>query len=420
MRILIYSINYAPEPTSTGKYAGELAVWLAARGHEVEAIAPLPHYPQWSVYPAYRGKGVLGFHRETLDGVRVLRCPLYVPHAGRRIGAFRRLLYEASFGLSAGAWFLQRLLTGRRYDVLIAICPPVQLGFWPWLYRVFRRSPWVFHIQDLQVDAAVRLGMLKHQGLSKWMYAFEGFMLRRASAVSTISEPMCQRLIERGAEAERAWLTPNWANLNQVQPGERNNDFRTELNLSDDQLLFTYAGNVGAKQGLEVVLEAADRLREDKRVCFAVIGSGAAQADLAERAKRMKLANVRLLPVQPTERLGAMLAAADVHLVIQRAAAADLVMPSKLTNILSAGRPCLATTESGTALASVLAQSGAGVICQPDDAAALAGAVRALADDQPGRRRMGYNARQYAQRSLDQEVILADFEAKLQALTASR
>ncbi len=420
MRILIYSLNYAPEPTSTGKYTGELAAWLASRGHEVDAIAGTPHYPQWAVAPEYRDRP--RFLTEQLEGVHVMRAPMYIPPPDR-VTAGRRIVYELTFCCSALRYWLPRWLgvgAGRkRYDVVIAVCPPAQLGMWPWVYHLTRRVPWVFHVQDMQVDAAMRLGMLKQRAVGKLLHRIETFLLRRATVVSTITTAMRNRLLERGVAEERAWLVPNWANLDLVEPQDRDNAFRRSLGVRDDQVLFMYAGNLGVKQGLEVLLEAADALREDDRFRFAIVGSGAAEPPLRARLAQLQLKNVAMLPVQPREALSQMLAAADVHLVIQRRDAADLVMPSKLTNILAAGRPSIATADPDTALALVLQEAQSGLACEPQSVGALVEAMRQLADDAQMRREMGYNARRYATTQLNQDGILLSFESRLQDLAGT-
>ncbi|ADL07285.1 glycosyl transferase group 1 [Thermosediminibacter oceani DSM 16646] len=408
LRLLIYGINYTPEPTGTGKYTGEMAAWLAARGHQVDAIVGLPHYPSWEVDPAYQDKG---FHTEIIEGVRVLRVPHFVP-SPERIGAIERIRLESSFSLKALRYWLLFLLQNNSYDAVIAICPPMQVGVYPWLYRLFRGVPWIFHIQDLQVDVAVRLGLLNGK-LSKVLYTVENFLLRRATRVSTITEAMRRRIIAKGVPEKNTWLFPNWSDITFIRPMPRNNAFRQELRVAEDQILFMYAGNMGEKQGLELVLQAAEHLRYYSQLRFVLVGAGVAKQRLEKMAEEMKLTNVTFLPVQPLERLPEMLAAADVHLVVQKSEAADLVMPSKLTNILAAGRPVVATADSGTALHDVLTSYQAGIVTPPGDLKAFIDALQLLAESAILREQMGRNARLYAERYLDKERILKDFEDKL-------
>jgi colanic acid biosynthesis glycosyl transferase WcaI len=170
------------------------------------------------------------------------------------------------------------------------------------------------------------------------------------------------------------------------------------------------------KQGLEVVLDAADLLRWRTEIKFALIGDGAARERLERAAEERGLKNVRFWPIQPLGRLPLVLAAGDIQLVVQRREAADLVMPSKLTNILAAGRPCLATTDEGTALYEVLNEHRCGISTEPGNARELAEGIMALADDVQMRERLGRNARAYAESYLHKDKILATFESNLKEL----
>lgn len=412
MNALIYGLNYYPEPTGCGKYTGEMACWMARQGHDMEAICGLPHYPQWELDTTYSdGRGRV----EVVEGVRVERAAHHIPSADA-LGAKARIKLETSFTLSAARYWLPRLFRRRKPDVVIAITPPMQIGVWPLLYGWVRRVPWILHVQDLQVDAAIRLNMLNGGVFGRFLYWVEGFLLRHATRVSTITEAMRQRIIEKGVPPERVWLCPNWADVQSVRPGPRDNDFRRSLDIADDTLVVLYAGNMGEKQGLDIVLEAAKRCVGDKRLLFLMVGDGGAKARLQRQAQNMDLANVRFLPLQPLEKLSDMLAAGDIHLVVQKREAADLVMPSKLTNIVASGRACVATADAGTALHEVVDGHQTGCVIPPDDAQALTDAVCKLADDADLRAACGRNARLYAEEYLDKIRILSAFEGQLQTL----
>ncbi len=409
MKLLLLSLNFAPEITSTGKYTGELAAWLAARGHEVTAIAGLPHYPAWQVDDAYRRAG---WRRERLQGVAVLRAPHSVPPPGR-VTALRRILMESTFTLASLRWWLPLLLRRERFDAVIAVCPPLQNAVLPGLYGLLRRVPWVLHIQDFQVDAAVRLGMLRIGVFGRALYALENFCLRRARRVATITPAMCRRAIAKGADPDRVLHLPNWADVGHIAPLAPDPEYRRLLGAGSAQLLVMYAGAMGTKQGLELVLEAAARLRGDSRFRFALVGDGSAAPRLRVRATELKLDNLAWLPPQPLERLPALLSAADIHLVVQKCGAADLVMPSKLANILAAGRPAIATAARDTTLWDVLEGGGAGVCVAPESVDGLVGGLQRLAGNGALRAAMGARARAYAEANLDRDAILERFEKQL-------
>lgn len=309
------------------------------------------------------------------------------------------------------------ILFKKKYDVVIAVSPPMQVGLMPWIYNKLRGTPWVFHIQDLQVDAAVRLGMINQGKIVKLLYNIENFLLKRATKVSTITEAMRTRLHNKGVQEENTLLFPNWSDINFITPlSLEGNSYRKELRVSSDQVIFMYAGNIGEKQGLDIILEVAEQFKEDSRARFVIAGEGAAKSKLLKKAESLKLNNVNFLPIQPLEKLPQLLAAGDVHLVIQKSEAADLVMPSKLTNILAAGRPAIATAESGTALYEVLHNHNAGKTGSSDDKQALMKNIEMMIENVEERKQMGINARKAAEILLDKNKILRDFEVQLQNL----
>lgn len=412
LRILVYGYNYFPELTGIGKYTGDMAQWLQEQGHDVEVITALPHYPAWKIEESYQGKS---FFREVTDGITVLRTPLYVPPANQRT-TFRRMLLDTSFTANSLRWWLPTV-AAKRFDVVIAICPSVQSGIFPYLYRVLRGVPWVFHIQDLQVDAAYRLGLIKNKLAVTLLHGLEVFLLKRASLVSTITESMRRRVLEKGVKTEQTILFPNWADIAFVTPRSRLSKVREDMGLTAEQTVLLYAGSMGEKQGLDLILAAAEKLRGMEQLIFVMVGEGGTRHALEEQARLRSLTNIRFFNLFPWEDVPALLALGDIHLVVQKREAADLVMPSKLTNILAAGRPSIATADEGTALHQILTEHQAGMVVPPDDSEAFVGAIRTLVANPEMMRRYGEHARAYAERYLDKEVILQEFEENLMKLT---
>ncbi len=408
MRLLIHGYNYAPELVGIGKYTGELGVWLASRGHRVTALTAPPYYPQWRVLEEYRPQR---WQREWLDGVEVLRAPQYVP---ARVTGKGRLLQEISFAASGLYWWLTYLLR-QPWDAVVAVCPPLTSGLVPALLARRRALPLVIHVQDLQLDAARELGILRQPQLLAGLTRLERHMLRQARAVTTISGAMAARLTAKGVPVPRLHVLPNWADLDNIRPGPRDNLIRRELGLTSETIVL-YAGNLGEKQGLEVVLQAAALTRQNPSIRYLIVGEGAARARLMLLAQSQGLKNLIFWPLQASSRFPRLLAAADLHLVVQRQKAADLVMPSKLTNILAAGRPFIATTTPGTELARVTTESRAGLIVPPADADSLAQAVLRLAGDPTLRKQMAGRGREYAEAFWNRERILRQWEDLLQGL----
>lgn len=408
MRVLIHGMNYAPELVGIGRYTGELGAYLASRGHRVTALAAAPYYPQWRVWQDYRPQR---WRREWRDGVEVLRAPQYVPARASGPG---RLLQEVSFSASCLYWWSACLLR-RPWDALVAVCPPMTSGLVPGLLARRRAIPLVVHVQDLQLDTARELGILRQPLLLAGLSGLERRLLCGARAVTTISRSMAARLTAKGVPAARLQVLPNWADLDNIRPGPRHNALRRELGLTSETMAL-YAGNLGEKQGLEVVLQAAALTQGNPTIRYFMAGEGAARDRLESEARKLGLDNLTFLPLQSNDRFPLLLTAADLHLVVQRKQAADLVMPSKLTNIMAAGRPFIATTGEATELARVAKDSGAGLVVPPEDPGALARAVLGLAGDRSLRREMAARSRRYAKTFWDRERILRQWEELLTGL----
>lgn len=406
MRLLVYGINYLPELTGIGKYSGEMCEWLARRGHEVRAVTAVPYYPEWRVPEGYRG----GLYRtEQLNGVQVYRANLFVPRAPTTA---TRLLHLTSFALAS----LPQVLRQRSWqpDVLIAVEPTLFCA--PGALATARLSGArsLLHIQDFELDAMLGLGMGKAGGLGA---SIERWLMRRFSAVSTISYSMGERAEAKLADGRKALFFPNWVDIDFVKPGSSGDLYRQLWSIEPTTKVVLYSGNMGRKQGLEIVLSAAAALK-DEDVVFILVGAGAAAEDLRKAADAQDLRNVRFHPLQPYEQLPELMALADVHLVVQRRGAADAVLPSKLTTILAAGGNALVTAEIHTALGKLCEKHpGIAVRVEPEDAVRLTEALRgmlALVDVE--HRRHNAVARAYAEQNLDKQRVLERFEADLETL----
>jgi colanic acid biosynthesis glycosyl transferase WcaI len=407
MRILIYGLNFSPEPVGIGKYNGEMSRWLAARGHSVKVVCAPPYYPQWAIRDGYSG---WRYQRELIDGVEVLRCPLWVP---RKVTGLRRLLHLMSFALSS---LVPMLWQWRwRPDVIFAVEPPL-FGAVPALLgaRLSGARAWL-HVQDFEIDAAFDLGLLKSQAAKRMAFGVERFLMRRFDRISTISDRMVELALRKTGGERDCLLFQNWVDTDEIRPLPEPSPYRHELGIPDDAVVLLYSGSMGAKQGLELVLAAAEALRDDPRYRLVMAGSGSAYEGLRQAAAG--LGNMQWLPLQPAERLNEFLNLADIHLLPQRADAADLVMPSKLTGMLASGRPVITTAPPDTQVARVV--ESCGLVVEPGSQSDLLDAVRRLGGDPTLRRRLGTAARAYACEALSHSRVLAGFERELRAVTAS-
>jgi colanic acid biosynthesis glycosyl transferase WcaI len=403
MKILLISTNYSPELTGIGKYSGEMAEWLSDHGHEVRVVCAPPYYPEWKISDGY---SAWKYQKQSTENLTVYRCPIWVP---AKPSGLKRLIHLASFALTSLPVVLRHIFW--RADVIICVEPPLFNSFGAILASKLSGAKSILHIQDYEVDAAFELGIVKANWLKRFIYGVECFLMRRFNKVSTISEAMLKKLDEKGIEPNKQLFFPNWVDTTFIHPLNTVSEYRSELNIPLDTPVVLYSGNMGEKQGLEIVIKAAKNLA-DENIQFIMCGSGAALERLQILAE--SLDNIVWLPLQPFERLNDFLNLADIHLLPQQAGAADLVMPSKLTGILSSGRPVVATAEQGTQVACVV--EGKGIVVEPADSEAFSAAIKTLANDQNLRDKLGFEARTYAENSLEYKAIMRNFESELKTL----
>ena len=465
MRILIHGLNFAPELVGVGKYTGEMAQWLAAQGHEVRAVTAPPFNPHWKVADGFSpwryvredwgcqslqiagnfplttpaavaatpgsaarhpddrmslpdAASVAVLLTEPEEGqckiaaghLQVFRCPVWVP---QQPSAAKRILHLASFALASFPAMLRHSFW--KPDVVMVVEPTLFCLPASWLAaRMCGAKTWL-HVQDFEADAGFTLGLLRSTMLRRAIEWLEKKSMSAFCRVSTISEKMLAKLVQKGVSPSACLLFPNWVDTDAIYPLTRPSPMRAQLGISPDDTVALYAGTMARKQGLEVMAEAARRLSGDGALRFVICGEGPGKTALAHLTG--SLPNVQWIPLQPFERLNDLLNLADIHLLPQKADAADLVMPSKLTGMLASGRPVVATARSGTQLAQAV--EGRGIVVEPGNASAFARAIEQLARNRHAREKLGRSARDYAISELERESVLGRFERALLAFVSA-
>lgn len=408
MKILILGLNYAPEMVGIAVYTAGLAEALVRRGHEVQVVAGKPYYPAWSVPAEFRG----GFSRRTVEnGVDVTRVAHYVP--GSPSGA-KRILHHASFALSSLVPTLARA-RALRPDVVMTVAPSLIAAPVARLAAAVSGAKHHLHIQDFEVEAAFATGLVKEGNAAAGMARrFEEAMLGAFDQVSSISPAMCAKCAEKGVAKERIIEFRNWADIEHIVPLGHPSPYRAEWNITTPHVAL-YSGNIANKQGIEIVVGAARQLKRRQDLTFVVCGQGPNRAKLEEQAA--DLPNMIFRDLQPKERLGDLLGMATVHLLPQMEGAADLVLPSKLTNMLASGRPTVATASPGTGLYTEV--EGCGLLVPPGNEAAFAGAIESLLDDADARAVFGKAARVRAEERWARDRVIDHFESDLKRLVGA-
>lgn len=409
--VLLISHNFSPEPTGIGKYNGEMIDWLAKNGYNCTVVTTFPYYPQWKVQEPYTNRW---FKKEIVDHpasgtkVTIYRCPSYIPS---QPSGKKRMVQDMSFWISKSWIVLKLVMTSKKFDLIITIAPPFHLAYLGLMVRNFTGGKILYHVQDLQIEAAQDLGMLSNNKLLSKLYEVEANILSKVDFVSTISEGMIEKVAAK-VDKEVIFF-PNWADTSFFYPIADRASLKKAWGFNAEDLVVLYSGAIGEKQGLENVIYAADLLRNEAKIKFIICGSGPYKEKLVAMADEKNLTNLIFMPVQDKDKFNEFLNMADLHLVLQKANAGDLVMPSKLTTILAVGGASIVTCLPGTSLYNLLSKYNLGYIIEPESYELLAQKIREIQYQQGDTEKKCENARNYAIKYLNIDNVMGSFVEKI-------
>jgi glycosyltransferase involved in cell wall biosynthesis len=402
MHILIISDNYPPETNAGASRTSEQAQHWARRGHAVTVITGAPNFPQGRLFPGYRN---CIWQSEQREGVRVVRViTLMAPNRG----VLPRTLDFASFMVTA--WIAG--LFERRPDVIIGTSPQLLAAVAAWALSAARRVPFVFELRDLWPESIAAVGAMRKGLLLRAVEWLELFLYRRSSRIIAVTQSFRENLILRGIPGEKIVVMTNGADLSRYAPGPRDEALGGRLGLNG-KIVVGYVGTHGMAHALNHVLDAAALLKDRDDIRFLFVGDGAQRAMLIEQARQADLRNVIFEPPQPKECISTYWKACDVALVSLRDRPGfGQVIPSKVFEAMAMGLPLLMSLPRGEASA-LVEHHGAGRWVPPEQPAALAAAVREMADDPQSRMSMR-NRSLAAATCYDRYRIAEQTEAELQ------
>jgi len=408
MNLLVLSLNYSPEPTGFAPHITALCEHMARQGHKVTVVTGFPFAPTWSRWPEYRGKIA---ERKRINGVEVIRVSHFIPRRPRQL--YQRLLMEGSFSLMAATALLSRLRS--RLDMILYVGAQPAVAMLARILSILLGTPYAVAINDLAARAAVDVGIVRREWLSKALESFEYGGYHGASGAIVLCAAFREALVARDYPRERIRLIRSPVDLKLIRPLQDAEGVREQLGLSDGDFVILYSGSMGLKQDLSNVIVAAFRLKKDSpSVKWVLVGEGELKPRLLNLIKEYDLRDcVQLLPLQPETQIAAMFSSADVLLLSQLATVKDTAIPSKLMAYMAAGKAVLAAVDPSSQAAELLRESGGGVVVAPQDPSALVAAVKNLIAQTHLLRTMGRSNRKYAEQHLDQRQIVAAQEAFL-------
>jgi len=403
MRVIVWGINYAPEITGIAPHNVALCEFLQRYGHDVEMVTTFAYYPAWRKRPEDRH---LLCRTDRINDVPVHRCWHFVP---RRVFAWKRIVHEATFVLIS----TMRILLLPRPDVYVVVSPPLLLGTAGWVVATLKRAPFIFHVQDLQPDAAVGLGMLRTGLFTRALYWLEAFAYKHATRVSGISWEIVDAFRGKGVPDRKLILFPNAVVLPADTDIPVRGKFRAKHHFAADDFLAVYAGNLGVKQGLDILLDAADLLGAGKKIRIVIAGDGTAREELEKEIRDRN--NMSMLPLQYGTDYKELLVDADISLITQQGGSGNAFFPSKLLITLAYSCPVVTVADEESALARAVATGQCGKNILPGHAEQLANCLRKLSEDRQQLRHWGANGRAYVEQ-FEQRRVLEKFLGELKSL----
>ncbi|MCP2045719.1 WcaI family glycosyltransferase [Pontibacter sp. HSC-36F09] len=404
--ILLIGYNYSPEPTGIGRYSGEQIQWLAQNGYNCTVLASYPYYPYWKVQEPY-SKNSFWYKKEVecfASGgkITVHRCPMFIP---QKPSGATRILLDFTFFVSALLRLLL-LLPEKRFDFVITILPSVSLGLLGIIYKKIRGAKLICHVHDLQIEAARDLKMIKYEKVIQALFKLEKYIFDECDTITCVGEGMANKVKIKAAKD--VCLFFNTTDLNEYYPLTNREQLKKLYGYQATDKIILYSGAIGEKQGIEAILYAAEANAGNKDLKFVICGSGPYKERLQDIADEMNLQNLDFLPLQPLDKLNQFLNMADIHLIIQKANAGDLVMPSKLNTVLAIGGLAVVTANKGSGMHTLIERHNMGVLVEAENQQALnEGIQRAIAEDAS---EFASNARHYAEMHLSIDKIMHNFE----------
>jgi len=409
MKVLILTNYFPPEISGGGRLYYELASGLAEKGHTVTVVTGFPRRNLPERPPEYRGKL---FMAEEMDDVRVLRVPMLpLP----RKPAFIRGLDHF---LIAMMLFIGGLWAGR-HDVVVFYSPPLPIGLSAWLLSRLWGMAFVPNIQDLFPIEAVLLGVLRQPLLIRFFEAIESFIYRHADHVTVHSPGNVAHIVAHGGSPDRVSVIYNWVDTGLVRPAEKDNEFRRKHNL-DGKFVVSYAGTMGWAQDMMTIVRCAERLQEHPDILFLLVGNGLEKQKAMDEAERRGLHNILWLPMQPFDVYLQILAASDASMLNLNGDLTTPVVPSKIKNIMAAGRPVVASLPLNGDAPQIVREAQCGYCVEAGDDAGLAEAILRLYRNPAEAEQLGQNGRRYAEAHFARQICVQQYEKLLARVIAER
>jgi len=405
MKILFLTQYCPPEVGAPQNRIFEMAKHLKKFGHEVTILTAMPNYPKGEIFDGYKGKKLV---KEELDGINVVRTSIYTSKEKTFVKRLRNYL---SFTFSS-------VFTGAKnvgeQDVVIVESPPLFLGWSGYVIAKKKKAKFIFNVSDLWPESAVKLDMLHNKMLIKMSTRLEEFCYRKAAAVTGQTQGIVDNIVSRGFDKNKVHLITNGIDTDLFKPENRSVEFRQEWNI-DDKFAICYAGIHGIAQGLEVIINAAEMLKEHKDIQFVFVGEGPEKPKLMEMVKKKGLNNVKFVGLQPKKNMPKIVASMDAAIIpLKKLDLFKGALPSKMFETLSSETAIILSAEGEAE--KLIKSAKAGITVEPENAKEVADAVLKLYENRELAKEMGQNGRKYVMEHYSRKNITKKLENILENL----
>ena len=405
LNILLLSRYFPPEIGTSANLFFELARGLTANGHHVTVVTSFPWYNLTSIPEKYRSRFYM---KEDMDGIEVIR--LVFPLVGPRN------LKLAVGHLTVPLTTFMGGLMAVKPDIICAYSPPIFMGISAWLLKVFKKTPFIFNVQDLHPQCYIDQGILKNRLGIRLLESVERFCYRKAALITVHSAGNKEHIVHaKGIDERKVRVLNNWIDTDEMKPLPKDNEFQKRYGL-DGKFVVGYAGTLGMSQGALAVIEAANILKKREDIKFFIVGDGIEKQKMEDRVIELGLKNVRFLGMQPKSVYPGVVASWDVGLVTLNSKVKTPVVPSKILGIMAAARPVLASVPLDGDAPKLIEKAGCGICVGPENPEELARQIVFLAKHRDACERFGRNGREYAVKNLSLKKIVKDVEGTIESV----
>lgn len=402
MKLLFISQYYSPEVGAGSARVTGFAENLVRFGHSVTVITGFPNYPPGVVYPGYNGRPFLN---ESINGVKVLRTWLFT--SGKKTKAGRVLTY-LTFALSAT---IRALLMKGDFDVIFVSSPPLFVGLPALAMSKVKNIPYIFDVRDLWPEMAILLGELREESIAaRLVIRLEKTLYSSARKISVVTPGKREKLLRSGVPEDKVFELSNGVDDYFVElPDELIR--RVDLGFLDQDFIVTYAGTIGLAQGLEILVDAADRLRSNPRIKFLIVGEGVQKQALMDRVSQARLDTVRFLPLQPKRAMPSLLRISDIAFVPLKSDELTDSVPSKLYEYLGVGCPVILAAHGDSC--ELVRKAEGGIIIEPGNVEQLVETLIYLSEHPGHAAQYGENGRAHVRRKYLRSRLAKTLEVQL-------